>query len=118
MLRNTLKVTEVKACTFIILLSLACTLLLGMSGQGSTSEPSGKWEYCCAMRVEAPPVPNQTWVIRPVAALDDKWKDATADIVLNRLGMDGWQLVSVHDEVPIVRGAVSTAFYLIRSKKP
>ena len=116
MSRTVLKITEVKACTLIILLALACTFLTGASGQSGTSENSGKWEYCCANRVTARGLDMIKWGFIPKDCAPNMTTDgASMDTVLNYLGTNGWQLVSV--VYSSGQSTTTEAFYLMRSKK-
>ena len=64
MSRNLLKITEVKACTFIVLSALACFLLMGASGENKPTYGGDKWEYCRAFRLNTGPGldPRKTFI--------------------------------------------------------
>jgi hypothetical protein len=128
MLRNTWRVTDVKAGAFIILLVVTCIFLLGASRESNVANRDAQWEYCRALHFTftgdvRKTFDNQTfrsreprWWFTPGCVSDKDIDKAEPDVVLKYLGVNGWQLVSVNDEGR-VSGIQQTLFYFMRPKR-
>jgi hypothetical protein len=115
---------RITRCAILVLLviSLATLILISRhqllgSAMAQSQERPQKWEYCyVSSAFQSGTIGNISFKVY-VSQGGEKWladSDSTGVAALNRLGADGWELVSASDELTYTGGSPITPPMLTR----